>query len=363
VYSNLGGVTSNAGIRAGLVTVPAQSFGRGRVQPMRGRLGEDAIRQAQVLTGSVPVVPGRESLRATDRAPGASSVPSRNLDSQRFFSRGRTSSPAAPRNFEQQASQFRQQLEQQHAPVISAPARTSGQPNAGFGARQGATGSVAPEPRGAPNRGAAVQPQRNQAAAPDAGSGGWRTFNGNRPPAGAEQARPQVQQRGGQPAAPGVRPQQNSSESRGGWRSFTPPPQSDTQRGTPRGPAGPPQSYRSSGRAESREPLNLRKPVISDNVPYRNSARGNESAAPRGYSAEPRGYSAAPQPQPSFRTQEPSRSNASAPRGYSGEPRGYSSAPRYSAPSAPRGESRGGSGGSRGGSSHSSSSSHGGRPR
>jgi hypothetical protein len=346
-YSNVNNLATNPRLRAGLTTVSAQNFGNGRVMRGQQQVGQGDLHQAHLMTGSLPVVPSSASLRATSTPANPASLPSRSLQSQRFF--GRSQTAATPRPFTQQAAQVRQQLEQQHAPVITAPSRPSAQmtPNSnGVSRSPAAPAQPMPQSRQQSNGPAGAQQrsipsQRNQAT----DSSGWRGFGGNRPQ--ATQVSPQSQERGNQT---------NGSASRGsGWRTFPPSAQSQSRGESNRGPAASPQSLRDSGRSQSRPPLQMQKPIVQNRAPSYGSSRST-SSAPQRPSYTPS------HPESSYQAPQPSRNTP---------------VPHYSAPSAPHGNSggsnnsggnRGGGGGSRsgggeGGSSHSSNSSHGKPPR
>jgi hypothetical protein len=82
---NFHGGYRNAGIRNAITGVDGQGFVSGRrgsaVQVNDGRLGS-----ASLVRGALPVTPGRESLRLSDRAVGRNSLPQSRNDT-RFVSR------------------------------------------------------------------------------------------------------------------------------------------------------------------------------------------------------------------------------------------------------------------------------------
>ncbi len=105
-FSNLRDVSFNDRLRAGVSTVGADRFGRGAVQA-REVSGEE-FRGGRALTGNVPVVPSRDSLRASDNPARSGAFSARAAGSQRFFTRN---APAArPQSFNEQAAGVRQSL-------------------------------------------------------------------------------------------------------------------------------------------------------------------------------------------------------------------------------------------------------------
>ena len=66
--SNVNLALTNPRVRAGISGVPAGEFGRGNVQASRFHVGEGDLRDSRMVTGNVPVVPTRESLRKAVKA-------------------------------------------------------------------------------------------------------------------------------------------------------------------------------------------------------------------------------------------------------------------------------------------------------
>ena len=336
-FSNLNGLESSARLRAGITSVSASRFGNGRVVPERRNLTAAEIRDAGFARGGLPVVPGRNSLSATDRPARPGSVPGRNLDAQRFMMHNRPAE--AQRSFAGETARIREQMGRQGFSPGNSPGRIS--PQGSTRTRQGPSSWNSRQ-----ESGAAARSQGYQAR----GNNGFRTFEGN----GSAN-------RGGErssaPSRPSIaqEPRAGAFENRGGWQHFSSQPGQSGFTGS-RGSAYPSQSFRQSPRYQGRPPLDLHKSIVQERTPSYSSPRGPSSyATPRSYSSEPR------QQAPAFRAPEP--------------PRGYSSAPRFSEPSAPRGNYGGGGyrggnggggnrggGGSHGGGSHASGGHHSGRP-
>jgi hypothetical protein len=218
-YSNLRGAANNPRILNAVATVPANQFGRG---PARHNLGVDAatFRQAGVLTGRVPVVPTRESLRPSDRPVNMSN---RIATNQRFFSKA----GAAPR-----PTPFRNQVAQMQTVMKnSAPRVTSDANRLGLGRQQPGRSMNTLPARAQVNtsspqqfgRNAATPAQNPRQAQGNSAGRDWRRFgsdvaqnNGARmqKDAGSQRNATRVQEN-----AAGTRASQQSG--RPGWRSFS----------------------------------------------------------------------------------------------------------------------------------------------
>ncbi len=335
-FSNLRGLDSNARLRAGITSVSASRFGNGRVVPERRNFTAADIRDAQFARGGLPVVPGRGSLSATDRAARPGTVPSRNLDAQHFMMHNH---PApAQRSFAGESARIREQVGRQRSG--NSEGRPQGRESPGGAARTGQT------PRSSSFRQDSGLGGRTQAN-PARQTNGFRSFEGNRATNGS--ASNEFASKGGErssnPSRPAgtPEPRANAFDNRGGWQRFS-QPQGRSGFAGGRGSTSNPQSFRESPRYNSRPPLDLRNPIVQERSPSYGSRAPSSSA--------PRSYYSAPRQQPSYRAPE--------------APRGYSSAPRFSEPSAPRGNFGGGGayrggGGNRGGGSHSSGGHHSGR--
>jgi len=294
--SNLNGLETNARLRGGITSVSSERFGNGRVVPERRQIGAEEIRGAQFAQGRLPVAPGRGSLSASGRPASRGTVPSRNLDSQHFFSHNQ---PSAAQNsfgraFARESAQVRQQIEQQRS-------RAANSPGGNATGRESGTGS-----------------------------GGTRTGETVHQPVTRQEAAPQGRSWG--QTAGGTEARTNTTAPSDGWHRFN-SQQGQSGSQTSRGTASSPQSYRDSQRSAGRPQLDLHKPIVQQRAPSYGYGRSSSPAARAPYSA--------PQSQPTYRAPE--------------APRGYSPAPHYSAPPAPRGSSGGSSRG--GGSSRPSGSS------
>ncbi len=131
-FSNLRELAANDRLRQGVSGMAAGSFGRGGVLP-RGVAASD-IRSGRMMTGNLPVVPNRDSLRTSDRA--VNSATASRLASQRsFYSR---STPAArTESFSSQAAHVNEAITRsgQFRAINGAGTRSFGNENAGTAAQ------------------------------------------------------------------------------------------------------------------------------------------------------------------------------------------------------------------------------------
>ncbi len=120
--SNLQNALTNANARRAITTVSSDDFAKGRVPAKAQGVDAAALRDAHVVSGTLPVVPTRDSLRPVDRpasVPGGS-VASANAD--RFFTRGAV--PARPESFAERQAGIQQMVQNYNplAPSVSGQA-------------------------------------------------------------------------------------------------------------------------------------------------------------------------------------------------------------------------------------------------
>jgi hypothetical protein len=222
------------------------SFGRGTVPAHQAALSAGEFRNASMVSGKMPVGPGRGSYSASTREANPSTVRSATSSSQHFYS--------APRNTSRTAT--------------AQPSRPPG------------AGATASNPRnGYSNSTRSAQPYNN----------------GNRA------AQPNTQTQAGNRGAP-------SAGGRPGWRTFSPPTSSSANRQAPnapiggRGPMGYPngrggygapngaprpyQAPNSAARggypgSAGRPPLNMRRPIVTprNGGSYGGASRGGSSGS------------------------------------------------------------------------------------
>jgi len=380
-FSNLQQLQSNERLRQAVMTVPANKFGAGRVQPVAAT--SSMIHDGRLMTGNVPVVPTRSSLSASGRPASASTI--RASQSEHFFQKNQPA--AAPRSFNEQATQVQQAIQKDgHFTPVNSEARTNAgkgsAPLSQNGAMAGGQKNMTKATPPSFSKTGDVNPQQRAATLESSGAAkatnsqpqttnGWRRF-GSEGPARATQ---------GQGSAKPSTPTQNQPVNRQSVKPFTPPNGTMNNNGRSNGSVGQPvapnrgqtmpsrpntstqsngswQHFTPSTRNESprssyRPPLNMNKPIVTQrqSSPYNwGGYRGGNNGGGGSYHSTP-----------------PSNYGNRGPSGPSGPSGGG-----YRPPSAPSGggyrggnggggSSRSGSnGGSRSGSSHSSS---GGGPR
>lgn len=315
-FSNVGGLTTNPRLRAGITSVAANRFG-GRVVPERRTFGADEIRGAQFARGGLPVAPTRASLSASGRPATPGTVPSRSLGAQHFYSRNQPA--AAPHSFASESAQFRQQMNR-------AFGSDAGSFDRGPAARVTGPGSQPQRFAAAPN---SSQQGFSRGSTPPA-RGGWNSFQSG----GA------LPSTSGAGVGHGVtQPRALGAENNTGWQRFN---GRQVQPGQPN--AG----------MQGRQQLDLHHSIVQR--PTSPGAYGQYSG---GYHPSPQHSYAAPPQQPAMRAPQVPQGYSAAPHYGAASPQ---SAPHYSAPPAPRtnqggggyrggGGNRGGGGGSHGGGS------------
>ena len=180
LMSNLNSV-NNTRVRQALTTVPAVQFGRGSIAASRQAVTPEMLKQGQLVAGRLPVVPTRESLSAVKRPVNPAALPAHSDANQHFFTK--TTPPAGPRPFTQEAAQVRQMIQQTGtataaegrtagtgSPATTAQAQRSGSSAQGaMAAPEARIGSTAAGTGGAGNRSSSFG---NQTAAPGTRSQG-----------------------------------------------------------------------------------------------------------------------------------------------------------------------------------------------
>lgn len=353
VVSNLNGALSNERVRAGMSTMTAESFGNGRVPKGQQPIGVSALREGQMVAGNLPVVPTRQSLRATDIQVHPSTVRTAPANTQRFYSRGPMPSPPHP--FNEDAAQLQRSIQQQQKtmqPLGRGGNTTTGNPGTpgNVGTRtsrvvtlgRGQTGEQPPSGNAGGNRvGNPTSGNVNPSTPPEQPQG-WKRFGSGNPPQQTPPSRSRIQysnqaprQGQSQPPAPQQQTQPN------GYRPFTPPPTPRTnERVSPPPPPQPQQrspAPRESSPSSQRPPLELKKPIVTQ----------RPSNPPKGYTNSGGGYGV-----------QRSNQRADTGGGYRGSTGGnHNSRPSYQS-SGSSGSSGRSSSGSSGRSQSSSSGSH-----
>jgi hypothetical protein len=162
---------TNPHVRAGITSVSREEFARGGMAGRQRGMSEGTLRGARTMTGSLPVVPTRDSLHTGAVRTGFNGVARNN---SHFVTRGAT--PAGPPAFHQQAAQMQN--------AVQNAARNGGQSqnsrfgnNEPMGMTRGQTGSPTF------SRPGTMETTRNNAGQANTMSQsrgeGWRSFGGN----------------------------------------------------------------------------------------------------------------------------------------------------------------------------------------
>jgi hypothetical protein len=105
-FSNVWLAATDAQIRKAITTLPAKHFGTGHSAPTA--LSPKSLRNGLMMTGSLPIVPTRETLSATNRPASPSSV-MRGGRQERFFTKRQ---PAAePQSLDKQVAQVQESIQ------------------------------------------------------------------------------------------------------------------------------------------------------------------------------------------------------------------------------------------------------------
>jgi hypothetical protein len=289
---NFNGGYRNAGVRNAITGLDGQGFISGR----RGsaiQLNDSQLGRASLVRGVLPVTPGRESLRLSDRTVRTNNVP-QSQNAGRFFS-GQQPARVDRVPFEQQRSGMdrmaRQTLGgQQSAPAVNA-AGPAGRNQATSGVQRGAAPVDVQAGNGAPagNRNAIAPNVRSQGSgnAPagnsaGAGNSGWRTFSDPRTSGQSTAGAPQTRSNGGNVRAPQSNqpnPQGGgvSSSSRDGWSRFG-TGSGNSGSVAPRSASPASQSPRTSSpqvnQGTGRAPVTVNPPIVRERAP---GAGGNSN--------------------------------------------------------------------------------------
>jgi len=348
-FSNISRVENDARIRGGVSSVRGNEFGHGDARFQRG-IGTQQLRQANFMTGRLPVAPTRSSLGRLQGNVSPAIARTSNLNNQHFFSQSRPS--YTPRPFNQQAQRAQQMIANSRTQAGAMNDRGSNGmngsrlPSAPAMHRNGNTQATRPFSNGdtsSMNRGSAAQAGRfNGSPQPSGARPGWHSFTPSN--GGNDGYRPsQAPARMNQGTPPRQFQQQKPAEQQrqGGWRTFTPSQQQSRPAGRPNTAPSRPEyqnSPRSNRGYSSRSPLDMRQPIVSRRAPsnyYGGGAPQRYGGSP--YSRPNSGYSPRSYGSPSY-------GRPSGGGGYRG------GSPSYSRPSGGGGGYRGGGGGgSRGG--------------
>src|SRR5580704_243709 len=302
-FSNVNAAFRNDHVRSGMSSMDSGSFGRGTVPAHQTGLSAGELRNASMVSGKMPVNPGRGSYSASSREASPATIRNATSNSQRFYSPSRNNNSGGSA---QPSRGYGATSNQRNNGGYSNSTR-SAQPNINAGNRGGASNSTArpgfrtftpPSSSGA-NRTTPNAPSNNRGA----------TGNpGNRSGYGA----PNTTTRTYQPpnSQPNTRgPTTNNPGNRGGYgapntttRTYQPPNSQPNTRGPTtnnpgnRGGFGAPnggsRQYQSPNSASrggypgggSRPPLSMRQPIVTprNGGSSGGGSRGNSGGGYRG---------------------------------------------------------------------------------
>jgi len=172
--SNLQTAMNNERVRQAIVTAPTQDFEKGALPRHLTPVDVATLRQAQMVQGTLPAVPTRQSLRSVDRPVNAALVTTRSKDGSHFFTRNQP--PAGPRPFSEGTAEIRRMVQQVNPSEPSAnagPSRT--RPNGAVKSGATASGEVGENERAATSGRATAEEAEQTPPAPEE-KAGWRRF-------------------------------------------------------------------------------------------------------------------------------------------------------------------------------------------
>jgi FecR protein len=195
VQSNLQVAMSTVQVRRALVIIPAETFAKGLIPAKTQSVDASVLDQADVIKGTIPVVPARESLQPVNRTVKPSGVPGQQVSTQHFFAMMTPAPPPQP--FSERAAAIRQMVERgdpsrsvDATGLLTAgsasPEKSVGAPQVQAGARPGWRhfGNTAP------GQASPVGTHASQVSSADARATrpGWHRFGENEP--GSDSASP-----------------------------------------------------------------------------------------------------------------------------------------------------------------------------
>ena len=248
-YSNVESALNNEKVRRSVNSMSTEEFVKGGMASRtRSTVDARTLRQAQLVAGTVPAVPTRDSLRTVNRAVNPASLPTRKAGSEKFFTRSQPA--AAPQPFDQRAAEIRQMVQRYNPQAPSGqnalPSSRSAVAAPASSAASSSTtrGAVTPgiSNRQANSRTLESTPRVGSSAAQPAPSGSWNRFGtgqvGSRststenlqqrgPTSGATVGSPSLPSRGTYSSGQSViqQPQRapDTSSARTDWRRFSGP--------------------------------------------------------------------------------------------------------------------------------------------
>ena len=311
--SNIHSALTNDRVRQGISSMSAKDFGRTSVPSQTRSINAATLRGASAMTGRLPAVPTKESLRSVDRPASASTIRSGASGNQHFF--GKNTPPATSHTFNQQAAEVQKMVDSSRAEMNKTVASNRG--SAGLDGRTSTQAQMGHEAASG-TKSSATNTHGNVSSTQSATSEreGWHSFSGQAPTASSRAGQPSQSQAAQKPASntnsgqashgqstPAARPSASNTPqkgSEGGWQSFKPrspapssSPSSASGRNTATGNSARPgwQSFSSSPHSSSqpgygsrgagnysssRPPLDLHQPIVTQRTssPYGRNSGG-----------------------------------------------------------------------------------------
>jgi hypothetical protein len=250
--SNLQAALTNDRIRGAITQASTEDFARGRVPRQQARIDANTLRQGQLVQGTIPAVPTRETLRPVNRPANAAAFSGRTGGAQTFFSRQQP--PATTRSFAQQSAAIQQMVQRNPLQGGGQTARSAGTSDLSRQSAvtvQGATAQRATPGAGnlpAVNAGRATSSVNGRAAGTNSG---WSSFgqatasSSARTAAGQAAAGTERSQQAGPATRSAASPAASPSQQRPGWQRFgtgqaRAVPNRPTTTGTPQGTSSAP---------------------------------------------------------------------------------------------------------------------------
>ncbi|HET7101264.1 MAG TPA: DUF6600 domain-containing protein [Terriglobia bacterium] len=177
--SNLAVVSTNFHVRRAIVTMPSDKFGREAVPRNRRLVNSTMLRNADVVHGTLPVVPTRASLRVTNRVAHVPAAARNRANNTRFFTRRAVATPGSNRSFNNQAASIRRMVETHN---VRAPGANRAGTSAGASSGFQMSRPTGPQNQSnAARRNPAPVIRENPQGRQNAGSGNGRSVQANRP--------------------------------------------------------------------------------------------------------------------------------------------------------------------------------------
>jgi hypothetical protein len=229
--SNLQGALSDERVRNGVTTLSTDDFVKGRSGREGRRPDSRELRDAQLVAGAVPAVPGRESLRPSQREVAQPRAEG-NQRAARMFTRREP--PSAGPAFSERADSIRRMVEGPERSSSEARSarsmrgtesrETAAGVDSAVGGRVGESSGSSPAPAGRASGRVARdrdEVRRVETARPSADGEGWRSFRRN----GGEASRaPAVEERRSQVPSAGVDEGRRAARAEGGSSSVSTQP-------------------------------------------------------------------------------------------------------------------------------------------